>query len=360
MSADSPNKSAISNLKDKTRSRLQMQDIAKLAGVSASTVSRALNGSSLVNEETRLRVTALAKSLNYSIDIGAQNLRLKKNKTIAVVIPFDAANPQHVSDPFFLTMLGHIADELTKFGYYMLVSHVSNDSLHSVLEAYESGRAEGVIVIGQWKYHQQLNAMADNKPIVVWGAKMADQNYISIGSDNVKGGFLATEHLIKQGCTKIAFFGNKNLLEVSQRYDGYLTAHQQHGLQINKQLCIPAPFSAETVSDDIQHLLKHHIEFDGLFACSDLIAMRAIGTLQKHAIAVPNDVAIVGYDDIVLASYFHPAISTIRQSIDLGAQALVKSLFSIINHEITESEQLEVNLIVRDSSKREPELSTLA
>jgi DNA-binding LacI/PurR family transcriptional regulator len=355
MSADSSNKPS-----DKSRARLQMQDIAKLAGVSASTVSRALNGSSLVNEETRLRVTALAKSLNYSIDIGAQNLRLKKNKTIAVVIPFDSANPQHVSDPFFLTMLGHIADELTKFGYYMLVSHVSNDSLNSVLEAYETGRAEGVIVIGQWKYHQQLNAMVDNKPIVVWGAKMQDQNYVSIGSDNLRGGFLATEHLLKQGCKRIAFFGNKNLLEVSQRYDGYLAAHKQFGLRPDERLSIPAPFSAETVSDDIQHLLKQSVDFDGLFACSDLIAMRAIGTLQKLDISVPNDVAIVGYDDIVLASYFHPAISTIRQSIEQGAQALVKSLFSLIKHESAASQQLEVSLVVRDSSMREKELASVA
>jgi DNA-binding LacI/PurR family transcriptional regulator len=354
MSADSSSKPI-----DKNRSRLQMQDIAKLAGVSASTVSRALNGSSLVNEETRLRVTALAKSLNYSIDIGAQNLRLKKNKTVAVVIPFDAANPQHVSDPFFLTMLGHIADELVKFGYYMLVTRVSSDNLNLMLEPYESGRAEGIIVIGQWKHHDQLNAMVANKPIVVWGAKMHDQHYVSIGSNNIRGGFLATEHLVQQSCKRIAFFGNKNLPEVLQRYEGYLLAHKQYGIRPDERLSIPTPFSAETVSHDIQKLLSHSIDFDGIFACSDLIAMRAIGTLQKLDIAVPDEVAIVGYDDIVLASYFHPAISTIRQSIELGAQALVKSLFSLINHDTAASEQLEVSLVVRDSSQRAKAFSSI-
>ena len=342
---------------EKIRDRLQMQDIAKLAGVSTSTVSRALNGSNLVNEETRLRVTALAQSLNYSIDVGAQNLRLKKNKTIAVVIPFDAANPQHVSDPFFLTMLGYIADELIKFGYYMLVTRVSSDNLNLMLEPYESGRAEGIIVIGQWKHHDQLNAMVANKPIVVWGAKMKDQHYVSIGSNNIHGGFLATEHLVKQNCKRIAFFGNKNLPEVSQRYEGYLLAHKQYGIRPDERLSIPTPFSAETVSHDIQKLLSHSIDFDGIFACSDLIAMHAIGALQKLNIAVPNAVAIVGYDDIVLASYFHPAISTIKQSIELGAQALVKSLFSLINSETTVSEQLEVSLVVRDSSRRAKEFS---
>jgi DNA-binding LacI/PurR family transcriptional regulator len=241
----------------------------------------------------------------------------------------------------------------------MLVTRVSADNLNLMLEPYESGRAEGIIVIGQWKHHDQLNEMVANKPIVVWGAKMHDQHYVSIGSNNIRGGFLATEHLVKQNCKRIAFFGNKNLPEVSQRYEGYLMAHKQYGIRPDERLSIPTPFSAETVSHDIQKLLSHSIDFDGVFACSDLIAMRAIGTLQKLDIAVPDEVAIVGYDDIVLASYFHPAISTIKQSIELGAQALVKSLFSLINHDTAASEQLEVSLVVRDSSQRAKAFSSI-
>ena len=99
----------------KAQQRLQMADIARLAGVSTSTVSRALSGSSLVNEETRARVIALARSLKYSINIGAQNLRLKQNRTVGVVVPYDAATRQHLSDPFFLSMLGSLADALTDF-----------------------------------------------------------------------------------------------------------------------------------------------------------------------------------------------------------------------------------------------------
>lgn len=332
--------------------RLQMQDIARLAGVSTSTVSRALNGSSLVNEETKKKVTELAKSLNYSIDIGAQNLRLKNNKTIAVIIPFDPTNPQNVSDPFFLTMLGYIADELTRLGHYMLVSRISSDNLSAILEPFESGRAIGIIVIGQWKYHQQLNLMVANKPIVVWGAKMPNQHYVSIGSNNIRGGFLAAEHLIKQNCKRIAFFGNKDLPEVAQRYEGYLLAHKQYALAVETQLCIPAPFSTETVSVDIEKLIKESISFDGLFACSDLIAMRAISTLQKLGISVPEEVAIVGYDDIMLAAYYHPAVSTVKQSIEAGAHALVQALFKIIDNKNVNSEQLEVTFVSRESSQR--------
>jgi DNA-binding LacI/PurR family transcriptional regulator len=329
-----------------------MQDIAKLAGVSTSTVSRALNGSSLVNESTRQRVAELAQSLNYSIDVGAQNLRLKNNRTVAVVIPYDASNHQHVSDPFFLTMLGYIADELTKLGHYMLVSRVNANNLNQVLEPFDSGRAIGIIVIGQWTHHDQLNAMVANKPIVIWGAKMPNQHYVSIGSNNIHGGFLATEHLLKQNCKRIAFFGNKSLPEVAQRYEGYLMAHQQYNVIADEKLYVPAPFSADSVSMDIDNLFNSSITFDGIFACSDLIAMRAIGTLQKLKVSVPEQVSIVGYDDVLLAAYFHPTISTIKQSIETGARTLVNSLFNIIKDEKVVSEQLEVSLVVRESSLR--------
>ena len=334
--------------------RLQMQDIARLAGVSTSTVSRALNSSSLVNEETRQKITELAKSLNYSIDIGAQNLRLKNNKTIAVIIPFDPTNPQNVLDPFFLTMLGYIADELTSLGHYMLVSRISSDNLSAILEPFESGRAMGIIVIGHWlwQYHQQLNLIVANKPIVVWGAKMPNQHYVSIGSNNIRGGFLAVEHLIKQNCKRIAFFGNVDLPEVAQRYEGYLLAHKQYALPVDTLLYIPAPFSTETVNSDIEKLIKDSVSFDGLFACSDLIAIRAISTLQKLGISVPEEVAIVGYDDIMLAAYYHPAVSTIKQSIEGGANALVQALFKIIDNKNINSEQLEVSFVSRESSLR--------
>ncbi len=332
-----------------------MEDIARLAGVSTSTVSRALNQSSLVNDETRTRIAELARSLNYSINVDARNLRLQRNRTVAVVVPYDARTRQHISDPFFVSILGSLADALTDRGYDMLLSRVDAERLDLAGDLVASGRAIGVILIGQWHHHDQLNLLASRRvPIAVWGAQLPQQTYCTIGGDNIAGGMLATEHLIATGRRRIAFFGDPKLPEVGHRYEGYLRALRQHAIAFDSRLVRRASFAEGSARRAALELIEQKLSFDAIVASSDLLAMRAIRTLREQGLLVPRDVGVVGYDDIELAQYFHPSLTTIRQPITLGGAALVDALLSIVKGNQPDGSILPTELIVRESSSPAP------
>jgi DNA-binding LacI/PurR family transcriptional regulator len=338
---------------EKDERKLKMQDIARLAGVSAATVSRALNQSPLVNDSTRRRVEELARSLKYKINVGARNLRLRHNRTIAVVVPYDQTTRQHVSDPFFVSILGSLADALTDRGYDMLLSRVDAQRLDLAADLEASGRAIGVILIGQWHHHDQLNALAARGvPIVVWGAKLIKQFYCTVGSDNAAGGALVTEHLLATGRRHIAFLGDAQLPEVGLRYLGYRNALERHGMGLDPRLVRPSAFAEGSAHSAIESMRAQRIRFDAIFASSDLLAMRAMAALREYGIGVPDEVAVAGYDDIELAQYIHPSLTTIRQPVVEGAEALVDALLSTVDGEHPESKILPTHLVVRESTQK--------
>jgi DNA-binding LacI/PurR family transcriptional regulator len=331
--------------------RLQMADIARLAGVSTSTVSRALAGSKLISEETRTRVLELARSLKYNINIGAQNLRMKQNRTVGVVVPYDPDTRQHLSDPFFLSMLGSLADALTEQGFDMLVSRVDASELDAAAAPFDTGRVIGIVLIGQWRHHDQLNQLAARHvPIVVWGAQLPQQLYCTVGGDNLAGGKLAGAHLIAQGRRRIAFFGDINLPEIGQRYEGLCQALAQAGMAADPALLVPASFVPDGGRLAVEELLRRGADFDAVFAGSDLMAMTAINTLRQLGMDVPARVAVIGYDDIELSSYFHPPLTTVQQPIREAGRALVASLLALTEGRPAPSLQLPTQLIVRNSS----------
>ena len=333
-----------------------MAEVARRAGVSISTVSRALAGSPLISEDTRTLVRAVAARLHYRVDVAGSSLRTGLTRTAGVVIPLTHAATQHLSDPFFLEIVGAIADELSARSYNMLLAKVTHDPTDWITSAIRSRRADGVVVIGQSLHHAALNALADaDVPLVVWGAQLPDQRYAAVGSDNEQGGYSATQHLLEQGCRDIVFLGDSAVPEVAARLAGYARALRDAGLrrQARFELCVRFGSDRDTARQAVLSLLDAGVAFDGVVACSDVFAMSAVQALVERGIRVPADCAVVGYDDIPFASLITPPLTTVRQNCREGAKLLVDSLMRAINRERPSSAVLATELIVRASSQRE-------
>lgn len=328
-----------------------MSDIAKLAGVSTATVSRALNGSEAIRPETRERIMALAQAHQYTVHAGAKNLRSGENRTLGLVIPYRASLRMQVTDPFFLSMLGHLADAMTEAQYDLLLSRVNADHLDECAALYDSGRVAGMVVVGQWDHHDQLNALAKRHvPVVVWGAHLPDQLYCSVGSDNARGGFEATEHLIQQGRKRIAFMGDYASGEAKFRYDGYCKALQKYGIAVDPSRVIPSPFTPLEAQQAMHRFCDQHLPIDALFAASDLIAINAMGVLNGQGVSIPEQVSVVGYDNIDMASHSFPPLTTVCQPIDQAGVLLADSLQEVLDDQVTDSKLLPTSLVVRGST----------
>ena len=328
----------------------KMSDIARLAGVSESTVSRALSDSPLINNKTKARIRDIAAAHNYTINERARNFRLQRTQTIATIIALDPDTGQHISDPFFLDMLGAIADALTEYGYDLLLSQVPSSDLSWERKYLNANRADGIIFIGQSTLHDEFNRLADRgAPMVVWGAKLEDQTYCSVGGDNLTGGLKAVRHLLNIGRRRIVFLGQKALPEVSLRYEGYRRALAEAGLSAEPELEAPTYFVRDAASRAVHQLIDAGVQFDAIFATGDLIAMSAIQALHERGLSVPDAVSVVGYDDIPLAAQYNPALTTIRQNIAQGGRALVQALLDQLDDKHPDPVMLPTELVVRQS-----------
>ncbi len=337
----------------KKRSVLKMSDLAKLAGVSKSTVSRALAGSTLVNKETRDLIESLAREHNYRLNTQARNFRLKESLTIAVLIPTAYKAKWQISDPFFLELLGGIAVALNERGHELLLAKATSTSGDWIEDFVNYRGSDGVILIGQGLQHQRINKLVgDYSPLAVWGGQLPDQKYCTVGSDNLLGGRKATEHLISRGCERIAFVGNTQMPEVGLRFEGYRMALEKAGIAFDQELQVSTGFSSEAGFEATMSLLSSGTDFDGIFATSDVFAMGAIRALHEQGREVPDDVLVVGYDDISLSPYYNPPLTTVRQDRMMGGRLLVDNLFRSIEGGQPNSVLLPTDLVVRKSSER--------
>lgn len=338
-----------------TREKSTSLDIADLAGVSQATVSRALRGSPMVNEKTRERILEIARQLNYTVDKNASNLRTRLTHTLALLFFEDATADESNINPFFLSMQSWITRTCSERGYDLLISFQQmSHNWHA--EYAESRKADGLILLGYGDYtayRGKLETLLQSGThFVRWGAVMADQPGVSIGSDDQQGGRLITEHLLAQGRQRIAFLGNPSGYspEVLGRYLGYEEALAAAGVAIDPALQVDAVTNEQSGYEAMCALLDRGVTIDAVFGVSDLIAIGAMRALIDRGIAVPDDVAVAGFDDIHMASNVSPALTTVAQDTRRAGRLLVDALIDQIEGKPASSTRLPTRLVVRRSS----------
>ncbi len=329
-------------------------DIAYLAGVSQATVSRALRDSELVSKTTRERVQRIARELNYRVDRHAANLRSQRTQTLALLLFEDPIAGSDNINPFFLAMLGSITRATSRRGYDLLVSFQQfSDDWHKDYEV--ANRADGMILLGHGdylRYAERLKQLANAEAhYVVWGPVNEDQPGHFLSSDNLAGARMAVEHLLKLGRRRIAFIGEKaaSVPEFRLRYDGYRAALAEAGIEYDQDLQIDCPNRLRAGREAIDELERRQTRFDAVFAVSDLLAISSMQALQQGGLKVPDEVAVVGFDDIPAASYVSPPLTTVRQDKVLAGEKLVDTLIGLIDGEPVASEVLPLELVIRQS-----------
>lgn len=329
-------------------------DIAYRAGVSQPTVSRALRNSPLVNKETRERVQAIARELNYKVDINARKLRSKESKTFALLFSEDPGSADTAISPFFLSILANITRSSARKGYDLLISfqHYSDDW---AADYEHTHKADGIIFLGYGDYLTYIAKIARLEEMgahfIAWGPVLPNQPGHFIGCDNIDGGYQLTKHLIGLGHEKIAFIGSTGDFspEFAGRYQGYTKALLEAKIVVNPKLQSDAHVNECDGSEGMERLIKSGEEFTAVFCATDVIAMNAIRALNKHGIRVPEDVAVVGFDDIPMSSFCSPPLTTVKQDTQSAGELLVEKLVDLIEGREIQSQQLPTQIVVRES-----------
>lgn len=328
----------------------RLEDLAKLAGVSVATASRALNDSHLVNPRTKNRILSIARRNDYAGRTGFKSSHRGSNGSISLIIPTPQGRDSSLSDPFYLSLIGGIGDALWEWDRDLVLSHVKLATYEQAAALIQNGETDGFIIIGQGTLHEELNDIARHDiPLVVWGAHMPDQEYCVIGSDNEQGGHRATRHLLRLGRKQIAFVGETEAEETKLRFQGYARALEEAGIPFQKSLVQPTRFYPESGMEAIESILSSGTPFDAVIAASDTIAIGVIRGLISHDLTVPGDISVVGYDDVVVASYCNPALTTIRQDVRMAGRRLVRKIIRALDGEEIGSSYIPAELIVRDS-----------
>lgn len=332
--------------------KLTIKDIARLSGVSPTTVSKVINSKDHdIGEETRIRVREIIKEHGYTPNIVARSLVTKKTSTIGIIIP-------DIRNPFFPELIRGAEDTAHILGYNLIICNTDDNPAKEkiYLDILKKKMVDGIIfTASSSESFHQTNGFGI--PTVVVDRDINTENIIGrIIVDNIKGGYLAAEHLIERGCKKIGFISGDKISRPSiERYTGYKRALENNGYRNYEEICRFGSFKSEYGYEAAKEILKEHPDIDGLFCASDLIAIGAMKAIMEKGMQIPKDIKIVGFDDIYISKYLNPELTTIRQPIykigERAAKMLIASLKSKTQNTDEEKfDVLDTELIIRKST----------
>ena len=302
--------------------RLTLEEVARIAGVSRSTVSRVVNDEPNVSAEVRQRVRRVVEEMGYHPNAAARSLASRHSQTLGAVIP-QAMNTVFV-DPFFPYVLRGLAEAANESDYHLMLSMVDRPMEEDFYRrALRSQLLDGVIIVSALLDDPLVpRLLRDHIPFVTIGRHLyeADVNYVD--TDNVRGARTATEHLLRQGRQRVATItGPLNMVPGLDRREGYRAALRAANMPIDEDLIVEGDFSEAGGFSAMQRLLP--LEPDAVFIASDLMAVGALRAISQAGRRVPEDVALVSFDDAPIATYTDPPLTTVRQPMyELGVNAI--------------------------------------
>lgn len=300
---------------DKTR--VTIRDVAALAGVSHQTVSRVINGAERVNADTRQRVEDAIARLEYRPNAIARDMAQGRTRTLACLSP-------NLTDYTLASIIEGAESEARRLGYFLLSASAPDEAAFGTLvdQLISSRRAEGLLVINPYA-DQRHTCLPTNTPLVFVGARPRTPGIDAVSLDDQAGGFTATRHLLDLGHRQIAMITGPCLEDcTNDRQDGYEAALQAAGVAVQHERIQEGDWSASSGYEAVKKLLADRVAFTAIFAQNDRMAIGAIRALHEAGLSVPADISIIGFDDMPLASYFDPPLTTMRQdTYSIGREA---------------------------------------
>lgn len=345
---------------------MNSSEIAKLAGVSRSTVSRVINNYPNVPEETREKVLKVIKEYDYVPHASARMLAGSKNRVIGLFIidmMHKESSMKHriTKSPYFLEFTSSVIETASEMGYTVLVHIIHNEEgYEKIKECYYNKTISGGIFIGQNDGDEYIKAIIEKgyKVVLVDQSINVDDPIYNkcmiVNADNFNGAYNATKYLIDKNHTQIAHItGETTKLSSNDRVRGYKKALEDAGIPVNKNLIVNSEFVEKGGYDAVKKLFSKDIKFTAIFASNDKIAFGAIKAIREEGLKVPDDVSIIGFDDIESTKYFNPPLTSIRMELFQMAELSTKSIIESIENDVEFSANyvVPVTLIERKSCK---------